>query len=280
VPTLGTLAAGIKPIANTRRGEVYLTELDEEDRPSSSRLAHRKFQYFPDTIADTKAVNYQTKEVPGGSLPLYQYINSGERALSFTVYFTTDVDHLTQVSAPTSPGAVVGSTSGDFLSEEADNSITTGLAEKLELANERFKSAGAEERNPYIPAALAWLRSFLLPRYAESSDVGVPLTKPPRKLLLHIPGSNFEVNGGLGGFSHLGSGVVCIMTTCDINYEALFPSGNPRIVTVSLAFNEVPQRGGVVRFPQVTQASEVFGEQYRLQPHLRAPEGGGLPGGL
>ena len=40
------------------------------------------------------------------------------------------------------------------------------------------------------------------------------------------------------------------MTQCDITYDAFFPSGLPRIATVSLAFAEIAQFGGVVHFPR------------------------------
>lgn len=74
--------------------------------------------------------------------------------------------------------------------------------------------------------------------------------------MLNIPGSDIELFGGAGGFSERGGGVLCVMTTCDINIEALFPSGNIRIATASLAFAEVPQRGGAVRFPSAAGLDE------------------------
>jgi hypothetical protein len=56
------------------------------------------------------------------------------------------------------------------------------------------------------------------------------------------------------------------MTQCDITMEALFPSGNIRIASVSLNFAEVPQRGGYVTFPDASGMDEVVTERYWLRP--------------
>lgn len=257
MPTLGTLAAGIRSVANTKRGQVYLIETDE-GRPLRSfdalieRLARdpavsvaRAFQYFPESLTDTKAVNWTQKEVPGGSLPIYQYANSGERTISFTVPFTTDVDHYAY-------------------------SNSSRQRARVEATRARLQASGQADRNVFIPAAIAWLRRFMLPSYGENSEIGVPFTRPPRQLLLVIPGSNIHVGGGAGGFS-TANGIHCIMTQCDVTYEAFFPSGNPRIATVSLAFAEIPQQGGAIRFPQVTSDLDAFAHSHYPFPPREGP---------
>lgn len=250
MPTLGTLAAGIRSIAAVRRSEVYITELNDEDRPdlAAGVPQWRKFQYFPESLSDTKAITYEPKEIPGGSLPLYQYSSSGERTISFTAYFTTDVDHLS--------GQQTIDWDAELSETGRDQSLPSGVEERMGTVESsidamytRLTASGALDRNPFIPGMLVWLRRFMFPRYGEHAEVGVPLTKPPHKLLLHIPGSEIELYGGAGGFSQRGGGVLCVMTQCDITIEALFPSGNIRIANVALAFAEVPQRGGVVKFP-------------------------------
>jgi len=270
MPTLGSLATGLRTVMNSRRSEVYMIELDRDDRPLSATSrgdagtgvvpgggapsdTRRKFQYYPDSITDTKQVNYSTKEVPGGSLPLYQWVNSGERTISFTAVFTTDVDHYAFRSLDT----FLTASGGEF-----------ELAAKAQAAAERLRAVGVNERNAYIPGALAWLRRFMLPRYGEQSEVGVPFTEPPRKLYLVFPGTNIHWSGGDGGFS-ANSALLCIMTQCDVTYEALFPSGNPRIVTVQLSFAEVPQKGGSVRFPRVGSLDTISDALYTYQPSDR-----------
>jgi hypothetical protein len=265
VPTLGTLAAGVKSVATTRRSEVYITELDENDRPlvSGGFPQWRKFQYYPESIADTKQVSYQPKEVPGGSLPLYQWTGSGERTISFTAVFTTDVDHLSMQSGIEIPNLPISASLVNQSFARGEAVLPSGAAEFLRSVDaavqetyDRLQASGVKDRNPYIPGALLWLRRFMLPRYGENAEVGVPITRPPRKLMLNMPGTDIELFGGAGGFSQRGGGILCVMTTCDINIEALFPSGNIRIATVSLAFAEVPQRGGSVRFPSAAGLDE------------------------
>jgi hypothetical protein len=258
MPTLGSLAAGLTNITSTRRSEAYITELGDDDRPIQGEggFQNRRFQYFPETLQDTKAVNYQTREVPGGSLPLYQYVNSGERLVTFTAFFTTDVDHYAG-SEVNELGAAVTGLFGDQRFAVADALRTTALTGVILQAQTRLQAAGVLSRNPFVPGALVWLRRFMLPRYGEASDVGVPLTKPPHKLLLNLGGVEIERLGGDGSFSAPGGGINCVMTQCDITIEALFPTGNIRIATVSLGFAEVPQQGGMVRFPSASGLDEL-----------------------
>jgi hypothetical protein len=279
MPTLGTLAAGIQSVSAQRRSEVYLTELGDDDRPLVGRNRSvpqwLKFQYFPESVADTKAVNYQPKEVPGGSLPLYQWTGSGERTISFTAYFSTDVDHLASQGSVDFDGPMADLL-GDMTLPIDRTLRTMCINGAVEASQTRLRAAGAHERNPFIPGALIWLRRFMLPRYGENSEVGVPITKPPHKLLLHLTGTEMERFGGANGFSVGGGGILCVMTTCDINIEALFPTGNIRIASVSLAFAEVPQRGGVVRFPSADGLDEVAATWYPMVAHARSSSSGSL----
>jgi len=282
MPTLGTLAAGIRSVSVTRLSEVYITELGDNDRPltaqSSNRdssrntAQYRRFQYFPESVSDTKQTNYQPKEVPGGSLPLYQWVGSGERQITFTAYFTSDVDHLTDEQVRDTDDSAAGSS--DQQPAPGATIRTSSVQAAVDGMNTRLRAAGALNRNPYIPAAIAWLRRFMLPRYGDNSEIGVPITHPPHKLLLHFTGSRIEVGGGSGGFSTPGGGIVCVMMQCDITYEAFFPSGNPRIASVNLGFAEVAQLGGAVRFPSATGLDEDV-EYYALEARAREGASGG-----
>jgi hypothetical protein len=53
--------------------------------------------------------------------------------------------------------------------------------------------------------------------------------------------------------------VMCVMTQCDVTYEAFFPSGLPRIATVALAFAQIAQLPGTgpVAFPDATDMGRV-----------------------
>jgi len=179
-----------------------------------------RFQYFPETFSDTKSVNYQTKEVPGGSLPIYQWISSGERTISFNAFFSSDVDLLldTVVDDPKLPSAIA----------------------------ERLKAIGVAGRNVDIRAAIAWLRQYLFPNYDSAR------THAPNKLRLFIPGSGIGVAGGSPDGAVSPDAINCVMTQCEVSYDAFFPTGLPRLATVQIVLAQTAQTGGVVRFPAST----------------------------
>lgn len=197
---------------NSSVASCTLTQLDETDLEDSSTT--RAFQYFPETLQDSKSSNWSQKEIPGASLPLYQWISSGERSLSFTAMFTNDVD----------PRLVT---------------------------DEQLQQAGLLRRNVDIISAMAWLRAMILPRYGtgpqERSEAGTPLVFAPRKLLLAIPFSGLGVIGG--DTTNGDDAVLVICTQCDYSIEAWWPSGSPRVVSASLNFSQIAQREGRVTFP-------------------------------
>lgn len=199
--------------------EVVLIPLD----PGTDRIprggANFRFQYYPETFASSKSPNWQPKEVFGASLPLYQFVSGGEHSITFTAQFSCDTD---------------------LLSNE-------------ELA-ETLRADGLKERNPDLRAAVAWLRQFVLPSYVASAALDIPLTQPPKKLMLFMPGSGIGLLAGApaGSTAVLPDSIYAIMTQCDVTYEAQFSSGLPRLIQVQLAFAQIAQYGGAVQFPGVT----------------------------
>ena len=199
---------------NELRSEVLLTGLHPiTEEPEETFV----FQYFPESITDSKAINHQSREVVGGTLPVYQWISSGERTIGFTAQFASDVDLLAQGT------------------------------QKAGEIYDRLRTAGVARRSVVIRTALAYLRSFLFPRYAEQGPVS---TQAPRKIRLTIPKSGIGLNGGAGVNTVSPDTVYCLMNQCEITYEAFFPSGNPRLVSVQLSFAQIAQYGGQVNFPQ------------------------------
>jgi len=239
VSLLGLQSSLVSKI-DERKSSAYIMELGEDGTPTGQNL---RFQYFPETIQDTKAVNWNPRDIPGGSLPIYQWVSSGARALSFTAWFTTDMD------------------------------LATGGSELFD----RLKQASQGHRNVDIRAAVTWLRAFMLPRYTVESPIGVPVAQAPRQMMLIFP------NGGLGAAGGLGASrndqvdeIHCIMTQCDIAYEAFFPSGLPRIASVSLAFEQSAQYAetGSVVFPEADQMNEyVKGGTYTYGYNLTVEPG-------
>jgi len=247
-----SLNSGMSPTVDGNRGDIILTALSRVD---GSALESFVLQHFPEDISDSKQVSHQQKEVPGGSLPIYQWSNSGERLISFTAIFASDVDLLAK---------------GKSRAQETMDAI---------------KSAGLERSNVDIRTAIAHLRKFMLPTYGEDQGLGVPVSYAPQRVRLFIPGSGIGISGGTSGSDGVVTpdSIICVMTQCDVNYQAFFPSGLPRIAEVQLAFAQVPQTGkGMVQFPQAplegqdvaalggeyAAGSQVF-LSYTLQPRKR-----------
>lgn len=200
-----------------RKASIKLRRLNpENDNPDGSALA---LQYWPETLNDSAPVNYAKKAIPGGSLPLYQWINNGERAITFSAIFTTDID-VTKWAE----------------NQPASNADAGLLAE--------LKSKGLSKRNLDIRAALIWLRSFRMPIYKPDGSY-----LPPAKAILTIPGSRFGWYSGETGSGADPDSINCVMTQCDIEVKASFPNGVPRVAAVNLGFEEIAQLKGVVNFP-------------------------------
>lgn len=210
---LASLASKIgQTTQQTPQSAVYLITLNPQtDSPTFAAT----LQYFPESLSDSKSVSWQAKEIPGGSLPMYQWTGSGERTISFTAQFSSDVDYL----AARSPDA-------------------------LDLRT-RLRNAGQRNYNVDIRSAVVWLRSHMLPTYDKSGR-----SVAPPKILLYIPKSGIGLAGGSTPVTQQNvDAIVCVMTQCEVTWEKFFTSGAPRLAQVSLAFAQVPQYKGQVQFP-------------------------------
>lgn len=252
MPGIASLGQSLLSRLGERKSVAALFEYDDQDKITAKGI---QFQYFPETITDTKAVNYQTRDIPGGSLPLYQWISSGERILSFLAFFSADVD-LGAGPTTTSIGQLLSQGPLSFINFGGSASYT------------KLKAVGQLSRNVDVRTACLALRRYMFPHYQTSGAVAVgsPLTLAPKKLMLTVSAGGLGVMGGatskvLSGAARptsLGSSaqdsVNCIMTQCDISWEAWFPSGVPRIASVQLSFAQLAQLGGAVDFPAVGDA--------------------------
>lgn len=226
MPGLGSLTRDSFSKTLKARASAYIIPLKNDGEPDDEQTL--RFQYFPESIQDSKAVNWTPREIPGGSLPIYQWISSGERTVTFTAVFTCDLDLLSAQVADDIPN--------------------------------RLESVGQTDRNVDIRAAVAWLRSFMFPTYGAESAVGVPIAEAPQRLLLVFPRGGLGLAGGAaspgGVFVPSGSvgeieQMLGVMTACDVSWDAFFPSGLPRIASVSLSFVQLGQMPGApVHFPQ------------------------------
>jgi hypothetical protein len=171
------------------------------------------FQYWPDTLEDSYSPEYSSKQIPGGTHPLYQWVGGTERSFTFTANFTAEIDkgavRFNQGTNPSGPIDI--------------------------LPSARYTVD--------IRAALNRLRSYMLPSYGGQGGDLNALTKPPKRLYLVLE------NTGLGGNK---DEVLVILRSAPITYESWFPSGAPRVVQVALTFSEIVQRkaqeGSAIRF--------------------------------
>lgn len=189
------------------------------------------FQYFPESIQDIQSARYSERDVPGGSHPIMQYLGAGSRTISFVAFFTQEKNP-----------------------ETAGNSVITGLL--TGTAEFGFPQDRADTVD--IPSAIKWLRSYITPNYESGG-----LMKAPPVAILYLPNSGII---GHGGFS---DSVTCVMTQCDVTYEAFHRNGSPRIVAVSLSFTETVQVGNAQSGWQF-QGSEQFWTQKTKETLLKA----------
>ena len=234
--SLTSFAKGLVTHTEESRAEVLLIDLNATDTRDilleTGEVVDRTLalQYYPASLRDVKEINYQKKEIPGSSLPLYQWISSGERVISFTSYFSCDMDLLT-----------LGSEQGQAMYD-------------------KLKAVGESRRNVDIRAAQIWLRRFMLPFYgsgSQTSQVGTPLTFSPRRLKLEIPNSGIGLIGGdTGGGTADTDSMVCLLSQCDFDIMAWHPSGLPKLATAQLAFIQVAQSAGQVSFPHRSSRME------------------------
>jgi hypothetical protein len=170
-------------------------------------------QYWPESLTDSRGSEWNPRNIPGGSHPIYQWARSGERRLSFTAVFARDHEPEEET---------VGGLAGAVQS----------LASDIGLGPE----GGDPAREPPIEAAVSWLRYFTYPLYRPGE---IRVHEPPKALLV-FSGSSLSHDGR--------AGLVTVMTGCEVTYEAWFPNGSPRIVEVALEFAEVVQEGNSVKF--------------------------------
>ena len=77
---------------SAKTAELIIAPLDDNGKIDEDILGGaRILQYFPESISQSKSANWQTRDIPGSNLPLYQWVSGGEGPLSFTASFTRDM---------------------------------------------------------------------------------------------------------------------------------------------------------------------------------------------
>jgi hypothetical protein len=217
--SINSLSSLVNMFAGADPVKASLAPLDEFGNPDYGK--ERAFQYFPEQINDSKSVNYATKRIPGGSHPLYQFINGDDRQISFDAIFTSDED-------PT-PQSVL-----DALAGGVDLNLANMITKKIS------EEKGQKKHTAPVDSGVIWLRSFMYPRYDDSNTV-----LPPPTAVLFLPNSG--IHGAVNNILTLDS-INVIMTQCDVTYESFYRGGAQRISVVRLSFYETIQVGDAWKF--------------------------------
>lgn len=222
-----------------RLAKAYLQPLDmaPDERPPWNLSGGQggdaiAFQYWPETIQDTRGSEWSAKTIPGGSHPIYQWTHGTERQITFTAMFTTDTAPEERLLSSGDEG---NSRPGSILSSEGG---LGGFSDPYTVQRDyRLSGLNPGGRDVDLRSVVSWLRWYTYPYYTDGD--GWKAYEPP-KCLLVMP------NMGMGylGYDH----VTCVLTQCDVTYEACFETGFPRLIEVSLSFNEVVQEGTSVQF--------------------------------
>jgi len=93
MPGISSLITGGGSFERRPLAKITIVPLDSKMNPIEvlGRDESLTFQYYPETISDKKGVTWSSKEMPGGSHPIYQWISGGERIISFTAVFTQEM---------------------------------------------------------------------------------------------------------------------------------------------------------------------------------------------
>lgn len=230
---ISSLSSVIKAAFGSDPVKASLMPIDEDGSPVSpvSQVRNRTlnamglsfefyFQYFPETISSSKGANWVSKSIPGGSHPLYQFVGCSDHVISFPAVFTAD-------ERPLSGQSLLDLVSGGISLSKVASGLGIGAPKK---------------HNTDVAAAVAWLRSYLLPSY----DNGSSGMKPPGTLRLFLPNSGINglVSNAVTGKSIITpDSIDVLMTQCDVVYESFHRSGHPRVAVVQLSFFETIQVG-------------------------------------
>ena len=213
------LLALAQPVASALRGKAETAKASMAGisaETGNTVLEERAFQWFPDTFSDSIEVGWEPKQVPGSSHAIMQWNANGGRTFSFETLLYRNM-------AP--------------IEMQQQQATLTQLA-----SDALFPDPSSPDNLPYnvnIESMVSWFRAFCYPTYVSGAGTGVSrdvmITRAisPPIAILNLP--NMALNED-------GSDIVfCVVTGCDVNYEKLFPNGQPRVVKVSLTLKQVVQ---------------------------------------
>lgn len=181
-------------------------------------IAERAFQWWPESFADNLAGGWSKKPVPGASHAMVNWSSNQGRTFSFSVMLTRQLiepEDLQQNTVGFEVGALLGTTQDPYDSRN-------------------------RQYNVDVAAGIAYLRSYMYPRYGSAGLSSPTDVKPPATVILNIPNMQLNEDGS--------DTVWCKMFGCDVSYMKSFPNGRPRIAQVTLTFEQIIQGPEGVRF--------------------------------
>lgn len=203
------------------------------------------FQFWPNQVQDRYEVNYSTKQIPGGSHPLYQWVGGNGRTISFDATFVTEVEETISAGLQTATFNARIAQQG-----RAGAGVANAVIPSL-LPSSRYTVD--------VAAAIAGLQQYLYGNYNDTAEKK-GIAEPPKKLVLVLP--NTQLGRGQGN-----DGVLCILLRADVTIESWFPSGRIRSATVGLEFAEIVQEsdgeGSNIKFIGA-DAFESAADRYRI----------------
>jgi hypothetical protein len=196
---------------HSKVAEVVIAPLDDEGHIDNKffgdgKSGARILQYWPDSLSDDKSANWQSKDIPGAPLPLYQWVNGAERPLSFTAIFSRDM---------------YGEIGKDVEEDKYNVDIDAAAAWLRSLSANDYGNV-ADMRDVAIAPPVLWLLF-----------TGTKL------------GYNMVASKGLGNtkMQSDSNGVYCLMTECGVTRRNWFQDGTVKFAEISLSFVETMQIG-------------------------------------
>jgi hypothetical protein len=162
-----------------------------------------KFQHMPETFSDSIDIGWEPKQIPGQSQSLMQWASNGGRTFTFSLVLARQM-----------------SSSQAFLN--------TAVTSPFGFAS----NPSSKQLNACIREYIYFFRGCCYPIY-DNQDSPAKVESGPPICVLDMPGMGLDEMGG--------DKVFVVVTGCDVEYGALFSSGEPRFATISLTMKQVRQ---------------------------------------
>jgi len=157
------------------------------------------FQFFPETIVDSRSANVSEVNIPFFSNPMPTFSSASPRIISF---------------------------SADFAQEkwavQSSQQLDAGLGNDI---------AFWDKHNFNVGLALQALRSLTYP-------VAVNGLMYPLPLYLSLPGTRIGIDRVAGSGALINSSILCFMKSYSSTRKSFFPDGVPRIGSIQMDFQE------------------------------------------